>query len=145
MKQVVIWLVQSYSFLIVSCRKFMQPNWQIWRHDLHWCFDRPLVIRRQAVHVIFQHANVTVICDRLDVKLAFFPYLAMPVRCVTENTNLWKHQRAKLQIQSRITLQILLESFMLYCKYIGCDSYILMSCLFYYHHTILLQIHLFFL
>ena len=33
-------------------------------------------------------------------EVSFFPYLAMPVRCVTENTNLWKHQRAKLQIQS---------------------------------------------
>ena len=67
-------------------------------------------------------------------EVSFFPYLAMPVRCVTENTNLWKHQRAKLQIQSRITLQILLESFMLNCKYIGC----LMSCLSiqYYYKSI---------
>ena len=44
-------------------------------------------------------------------EVSFFPYLAMPVHCVTENTNLWKHQRPKLQIQGRIRLQILLESF----------------------------------
>ena len=113
MKQVVIWLVQSYSFLIVSCRKFMQPNWQIWRHDLHWCFDRPLVIRRQAVHVIFQHANVTVICDRLDVKLAFFPYLAIPVRCVTENTKP-KEVRSGYKSFWRVSK---IEIFIVECKY----------------------------